>query len=90
MVFLPPPLLSPKPSIGKGILGLVGINHASGVPTIVGVEENNEPAYVLFSFLLFCPHIEQAVEPQSSKIYWKSLTSRVRYLSQQYMDKREK
>jgi len=62
MVFLPPPSLSPKPDIRKGILGVVGITHASGVPTIVGAEENDEPASVLSSFPPSCLHIKQAAE----------------------------
>jgi len=58
MVFLPPPSLSPKPSIGKGILGIVGITHALGVPTIAGGEENDEPASVLSSFPSSYLHIK--------------------------------
>jgi len=90
MVFLPPPSLSPKPSIGKGILGYVGITHALGVPTIVGVEENDEPASVLSSFGLSCLHIEKIAELQSSEVNRKSLKSGATYLSLQYTDKGEK
>jgi len=63
-----PPSLSPKPSIGKGILGVIGITYASGVPTIVGVENNNEPASMLSLFPLSCIHFKQAAEPQSSEV----------------------
>jgi len=90
MVFLPPPSLSPKPSIGKGILGVVGITHASRVPAIVGAEENDEPVSVLSSFPLSYLHIKQAVEPQASEVDRKSLTSGATYLSPQYKEKREK
>jgi len=72
------------------MLGIVGITHASGVPTKVGAEENDEPASVLSSFPLSCLHIKQAAEPQSFEVDQKSLTSGATYLSQQYADKGEK
>jgi len=90
MIFLPPPSLSPKPCIGKGILGVVGITHASGVPTIVGGEENDKPASVLSSFPLSRLHNKQAPEPQSSEVDRKFFTFGATYLSQQYPDKGEK
>jgi len=58
--------------------------------TIVGVEENDEPAYVLSSFSLFCLHIEQVAEGQSSEVDRTSLMSGATYLSPQYTDKGEK
>jgi len=72
------------------MLGVVGITHASGVPTIVGEEENHEPASVLSSFPLSCLHIKQAAKLQSSEVDRKSLTSGATYLSPQYTDKGEK
>jgi len=66
MVLLLPPSLSPKPSIGKRILCVIGLTYASGVPTVVRAEEDVEPASMLSSFPLSCLHIEQAGEPQSS------------------------
>jgi len=90
MVFLPPPSLSPKASIGKGFLGVIGITHASGVPTIVGAEENDELVSVLLSFPLSCLHIEKAAEPQLSEVDRKSLMFGATYLSPHYTDKGEK
>jgi len=74
----------------KAILAVNGITHASGVPTIVVAEENNEPAFVLSLFPLSCLHIEQAAEPQSSEVDQKSLASGRMCLSLQYTDKGEK
>jgi len=71
------------------MFGVVGITHASGVPTIVGAEENDEPASVLFSFRLSCQNIEHSAELRSSKDDRISLTSGTMYLSQQYTDKGE-
>jgi len=68
MVFLPPPSLSAKPSIGKGMFSVVSITQASGVPTMVGVEESFEAASVLCSFPLSCLHIEQVAKPQKSEV----------------------
>jgi len=90
MVFLPPPSLSPKPSIGNAISGVVGIAHASGVSTIEGGEEINELQSMLSSFPLSCLHIKQAAELLSSYVDRKSLTSGATYLSPQYIDKWEK
>jgi len=90
MVFLPPPSPSPKPSIGKGILDVVGITYVSGVPTIVGAEENDEPASMLSSFPLSCLHMEQAVKPQSTEVDQKSFKSGATYLLPQNTDKGEK
>jgi len=74
----------------KGILCIVGITHAAGVPTIVGAEENDEPASALSSFPLSCLHIKQEAEQQLSKVNQKSLMSEATYLSPQYTDKGEK
>jgi len=90
MVFLPPATLSPKPSIVKGILGVVGITYASGVRTNIGAEENDEPASMPFSSPLSCLHIHQAAEPQSSDDDQKSLTSGAMDLFLQYTDKGQK
>ena len=68
MGFLPPPTPSPNASIGKGILGIVGIIHASGVPTIIGTGENDKPATVLSSLPPSCLYIEEAAEPQSFEV----------------------
>jgi len=84
-----PPSQSPKPALRKGILGDMGITHTSGELTIVGAEENDEPAFVPSSFPLSCPHIEQAAEAESSEVDRKSLTSGATYLSPQYTDKGE-
>jgi len=89
-MFLPSSSLSPKHSIGKGILCVISTTHASGVPAIVGAGENDESASVLSSFPLSCLHIEQGAELQSYERDRKSLTSGVTYLSPQYTDKGEK
>jgi len=42
------------------MLGIIGITYASGVPTIIGAEENIEATSVISSQQISCLYIEQA------------------------------
>lgn len=90
MVFLPSLSLSPIPCISRAILGLPGITYTLEVSTIVGVEDNDEPASLLSSVLVSCPYILQVAEPQSSEVDQKLYMSEPANLLPQYIDKVER